>query len=170
MGCFNQKKQKGFTLIELMITILVIAVGLLGVVALIQNTMSSASSVRLNLVAAYLAQEGIELTRNIRDTNWIENIDWKEGLTGCSEGSSEGCQIDYSSNALSIYNDVFLNVDGNRFYNYDSGSESKFKRKIIVNEITENGDEYLEVKSEVFWDYREEEFSIEVIDHLYDWR
>ena len=60
MKKYSMKAEKGFTLLELMITIFVIAVGLVGIMTLIQNTLQSASIVRLNLTAAYLAQEGIE--------------------------------------------------------------------------------------------------------------
>ncbi len=164
MVFFNQKKEKGFTLVELMITIFVIAIGLIGVVTLIQNTLRSASFVKSNLIASYLAQEGVELTRNIRDVNWINREDWNEGL---SDGDYI---IDYNDNYLLSYNDIFLNIDNNEFYSYESGDESKFKRKIIINQMVDvDGNEYLEVESVVFWNYQEEEYSIKVVNHMYNW-
>jgi len=65
------------------ITVLTIAVG--GSFALIQQTMVAASLNQSKLTAYYLAQEGIELVRNIRDSNWLEQranptVLWKEGL------------------------------------------------------------------------------------------
>ncbi len=153
--------RKGFTLIELMITIFIISIGLIGIMTLIQNTLGSASFVKLNLKAAYLAQEGIELTRNVRDNNWLNQDDYKNGLSNCSAG----CQIDYKSNNLSIYNDNFLLIDNNNFYNHSSGDESKFKRKITINDKNE----YLEIISEVFWSHRGDDYSIEVVEYLYDW-
>ncbi len=164
MILFNQKKQKGFTLIELMITIFVIAIGLIGVMTLIQNTLRSASFVKLNLIASYLAQEGIELTRNVRDINWIEGENWNEGL-------SDGSYImDYNDNSLSSYSDVFLNIDNNGFYSYESGNKSKFKRRITINQMIDvDGNEYLEVESDVSWNYQEEEYSVKVVNHLYNW-
>ncbi len=164
MILFNQKKEKGFTLIELMITIFVIAIGLIGVMTLIQNTLRSASFVRLNLIASYLAQEGVELTRNIRDINWIDQKDWDEGL------SSGSYIIDYNDNSLSSYNDIFLNIDNNGFYSYENGDESKFKRRIIINEMIDvDGNKYLEVESDVFWNYHDEEYSVKVVSHMYNW-
>ncbi len=164
MILFNQKKEKGFTLIELMITIFVIAIGLIGVMTLIQNTLRSAFFVKSNLIASYLAQEGVELTRNVRDINWIDQEDWDEGL---SDGDYV---IDYNNNYLSPYNGEFLNIDNNGFYSYESGDESKFKRKIAINQMIDvDGNEYLEVESGVFWSYQEEEYSIKAVSHMYNW-
>ena len=165
MKKYSMKAEKGFTLLELMITIFVIAVGLVGIMTLIQNTLQSASIVRLNLTAAYLAQEGIELTRNIRDNNWIKGEQWETGLTHCSSGSV-GCKIQYSDDFLSIYDDSYLKVDSNGYYGYESGQESRFRRKVIIEVELD----YLEIRSEVFWEEKGETQSIEVIERLYNWR
>lgn len=162
MKKYSMKAEKGFTLLELMITIFVIAVGLVGIMTLIQNTLQSASIVRLNLTAAYLAQEGIELTRNIRDNNWIKGEQWETGLTHCFGG----CQMDYNDNSLSHYTGDFLISDNEGFYRYGIGKESRFQRKITINSVSE----YLEVKSEIFWEDQEKNRSVEVMEHLYDWR
>jgi len=161
MDKFFMKIEKGFTLIELIITIFVISVGLVGVMTLIQNTLQSASAVRSNLTASYLAQEGIELVRNIRDANWVEGEEWDKGLTHCFGG----CQMDYNDSSLFIYDGSFLISDNEGFYRYGFGKESKFQRKITINLNIE----YLEVKSEVFWEDREKNQSIEVVEHLYNW-
>ena len=153
--------QKGFTLIELMITIFIISVGLISITNLIQNTLQSASIVRLNLTAAYLAQEGIELTRNIRDTNWIQNRDWNHGLN-----CPDGCQIQYDNDSLYPYTGSFLSLNNDNFYIYGGGQVSKFQREITIEPISD----YLEVKSEIFWEDSGENQSIKAMEHLYDWR
>ncbi len=158
----TNNSQKGFTLVELMITIFVIAVGLIGIMTLIQDTLRSAAYIRLHLTSSYLAQEGIELTRNVRDNNWINQKDWDAGLKHCSTG----CVIGYNDDSLSPYNGQFLLVDSDYFYNHDSGDQSNFKRIITVND--EN--DYLEIISRVSWGYRGEELFVEAVDHLYNWR
>jgi len=71
---------KGFTLLEviLAITILTIAVG--GSFALISQTIAAVSVIQSKLIASYLVQEGMEIVKNIRDTNWLKNQPWDQNL------------------------------------------------------------------------------------------
>ncbi len=159
-----KNNKKGLTLIELMITVFVISIGLVGTMNLVQNTLRSAAIVRSNLTAAYLAQEGVELVRNIRDTNWINPAkDWNDGLL-----CPTGCQIDYQTNTFQPYYDqIFLVVDEDGFYRHGVGSGGKFKRKITT---TMTAEDYLEIESLVSWEEHGMDNSITVINHLYDWR
>ncbi len=158
MSYFSQEKQKGFTLLELMITIAVISIGMIGIFGMIQRTMQSAEDLKSRLITAYLAQEGIELVRNIRDTNWFEGKDWDDGLTGCSSS----CEISFDEPTLKLHSGDNLSIDGSGFYGKNGIHESQFKREVFI----ENTGDYLEVKVKVSW---EEEQSFEVIKHLYQW-
>lgn len=71
---------KGFTLLELLVSIVVISVGVLGAYSVAQKIFSLTFTSTNRLTAAYLAQEGIETVRNARDTNWIGGNDWRNGL------------------------------------------------------------------------------------------
>jgi prepilin-type N-terminal cleavage/methylation domain-containing protein len=75
MVSFYQKHQ-GFTLIELMIGILIFAVGMAGIFALIQTSITASSQIRHEIVAANLMREQIELVRNLRDTNVKNFLPW----------------------------------------------------------------------------------------------
>lgn len=54
-------------------------------VSLINANKTNVSS----LQAYYLAQEGLEAVRNIRDTNWLNNVDWKKGNSNLFETELE---------------------------------------------------------------------------------
>lgn len=71
-------KNRGFTLLEVVAAIFLLLVGMTGVFAVINNTIKLMASSPYKLTAAYLAQEGIEVVRNIRDTNLIMGLDWKD--------------------------------------------------------------------------------------------
>ena len=75
---FNHKK--GFTILEVLVTMLVITIGGLAAYAMVQQIVFSTFSSSYRLTAAYLAKEGIEIVRNIRDTNWLEEENWDNGL------------------------------------------------------------------------------------------
>lgn len=159
----KEKKRKfllGFTLLEVLLAISLITVGILGVFILIQRTVAFTSVSSNRLIAAYLAQEGIEIVRNIRDTNWLERENWKNGL-----GDGQW-QADYTNDqSLDVYNGSFLNIsDG--FYSYSPGFPTKFQRKITITTISTSS---FEVLVEINWQDRGNPYSFSVKEHLYNW-
>jgi len=72
---------KSFTLIEVVVAIFLVTVGTVGAFSLIQRTIAFTAISSSRLVAANLAQEGIEIVRNTRDTNWLSGNPWDQGLS-----------------------------------------------------------------------------------------
>lgn len=99
------KMNKGFTILEILITMLVVAIGGLAAYAMVQQIVFSTFSSSYRLTAAYLAKEGIEIVRNIRDTNWLQEApSWSDGISDTSE-----------SDVLSNYDrdtTISFNLDG----------------------------------------------------------
>lgn len=69
MNLMNLMNKKAFTLIEVLIAITVFSVGVLAVLNLIMNNLSTLDKVQTKITATLLAKEGIELAYNIRDSN-----------------------------------------------------------------------------------------------------
>ncbi|MBU4338645.1 prepilin-type N-terminal cleavage/methylation domain-containing protein, partial [Patescibacteria group bacterium] len=65
------KFSDGFTLIEVMAAVAVLSIGLIGGLTVITKNLSIISGGEDRIIAANLAAEGIELVRNVRDTNWL---------------------------------------------------------------------------------------------------
>jgi len=57
----------GFTLVETLVAISIFTVSILGLVAVISDGVVSTRYAKQKIAASYLAQEGIEYVRNIRD-------------------------------------------------------------------------------------------------------
>jgi prepilin-type N-terminal cleavage/methylation domain-containing protein len=185
----NKNNSRGFTLIELIISIVVLSVAVIGAYNAFTTMDILTASSTDRFVAAYLAQEGIEIVRNIRDTNWIRNDDWREGLyeEGVVDCTTNGCQADYktfgeSSTPLVAYAGQNLYIDENGFYNYASGTQTKFRRKIVIipMQTLEEKDDILRVIVTVYWDEKanmfssnpcanEADCSIEAEEYLYNW-
>ena len=68
--------QKAFTIIELMIAILVFTLGMLSAYMLVDSAMGAAINGRNEIIAANLSREQIELFKNMRDTNWLQNLEY----------------------------------------------------------------------------------------------
>jgi len=170
----KNKTKRGFSLLEVLIAIFIIIVGFSGSVALIVKTIRLSSLSVSRLRAAYLAQEGAELIRNVRDTNWLQirqgdGVDWDEGLSNHCPGS--GFIVDYTYSGqlnpdFPCYSGQFLRIDNNGFYNYSSGQVTKFQRKITINKID---DDTIGVLVEVFWKEHGENYSFSLQENLYNW-
>lgn len=74
------KKNKAFTLVEVVIAITMISVTMLAVYGLIISVMNANQRNIHNLQASYLAAEGLEAFRYMRDSNWIQNYSWDSGF------------------------------------------------------------------------------------------
>lgn len=70
------KLQKGFTLIETMIGLSILTIAIVTATSLLMGLIQSNRQITKTLQAHYLAQEGLEAVRNIRDTNWMRNRQW----------------------------------------------------------------------------------------------
>lgn len=67
---------KGFTLVEVMIGMMILTVAIVSASNLLTGIISSNRDNLTTLQAYYISQEGLEMVRNIRDTNWLHNKDW----------------------------------------------------------------------------------------------
>jgi len=155
-------KDRGFSMIEVIVALFILSLAVIGSFILIQQTLIGASANQMRLTASYLGQEGLEIVRNIRDTNWLKGQTW---TTNLGVGGSEQ-EADYLSNSLAASQNRYFNIDSNGFYTYGSGTNTKFKRKIFV---TQEAGGYLKVRVRIEWQERGKDYSLEVIDFLYNW-
>ncbi len=168
----------GFTFLETLAALFVVMVGIASFYALINQTISYTKSSSYTLMAAYLGKEGIEIVKNIRDTNFLiinyateEGPAWTDGLLGC-EG---GCQADYTSTSLQSYTDSYLKTSGtdpSRYLSYAAGTDTLFKRKITITPVgpgpAPNYD-YLNVLVEITWSEKGRDHSQVVQENLFPW-
>ncbi len=151
--------KKGFTVIEVLVALVLLTVGAGGAFALLSRTISFTSAVNGRLVATYLAQEGIEIVRNIRDTNWLEGEALNEGI---SDGD---WRVDYTEAELSNpYDDEFLKLSGG-IYQYVLGDDTTFKRNITIGNITDG----ITVDVDVTWTIKGQDYGVESSTILYNW-
>ena len=165
-------RSRGFTMIELIITIAILSFGIIGIYSAFSPIIELTYTISIKFNAAYLAQEGLEIVRNIRDNNFINNATWSAGLLSCASG----CQADYKTltavetavNQLQAYNpNNFLRLNADGFYSYDSGINTIVKRKITITQpsFADN----LKVDVSVMWDYNGKSFSFQTEEYIYNW-
>jgi len=155
--------ERGFTLLEVIISIFILTVGTLTIVGLIADSLAVVGASKKIAIGTSLAQEGIEVVRNIRDTNWIEDGAYDDGL----DIDDDYC-VNYDSTALISCGSFDLFWDEiNLNYSHSAGSSTGFSRTISILASTDSdGVDYIRVQSVVSWDTAQ----TTVETHLYDWK
>ncbi len=172
------KHNNGFTLIEVVAAVSLVTIGSLGVFSLIERALINSTSSLYRLTAIYLAQEGIEIVKNIRDSNWIIGLGaWDDsincGILPC-EYEADHTNISF----LDVYFEPgnFLNIEtdpvlGKKFFQYSSdGMETRFKRKITVSNCFPVSSACLNVSVLVSWHAKGKSNQIIIQENLYNYR
>lgn len=169
---FIIKNKKGFSLIEVLAVLFVVSLGMVGVVSLIIQNIQVQSINKNNFIAYNLAQEGIELIRRSRDSQWREgrNIEaaLMPGLRYRIDYRQDDPEVISNTSEAKIY--LF-----NNFYINSTGAESPlietpFSREIFIDKLNSYDGNPLQVRSVVSWLDRGKPHSYELRTLLFDWR
>lgn len=156
---------KGFTLIETIVAIGLISLVSVSVMSAVSLSLTSAAKIKNDLIAAGLAQEGLEIVRSIRDRDWHLGSSFGASLANGSY------LVDWDSQSLLSFSDTFLKKDSNGLYGYQLGQDTIFKRKIIIENSAQNPATIEKVaKVEVSWDEKSEPKTIQAELRLFNWK
>ncbi|PIZ76582.1 hypothetical protein COY06_01790 [Candidatus Peregrinibacteria bacterium CG_4_10_14_0_2_um_filter_41_8] len=94
-------KRKGFSLLEVIFALAIITITFVAVASLVSRNLQSNLLNQSYITANYLNSEAVEIVRNMRDSNWLQNFSfnansdrlWGESLWPRG-GSSSIVQID----------------------------------------------------------------------------
>lgn len=180
-----KQKNKGFTLVETLMAISIFVFAVLGLSIISAGSVSNINFVRNRLVAQYLAEEGIELTRNIRDTQTITDpsggwVTFKGILDSGMCTTDDGCNIDPEQAITSASGIVACNQSptscvikmngSNGYYGANiTDTDTIFKRQIIVDTSSFSGEEF-SVTSIVTWNDGVNSKSITMVENIYNWK
>jgi type II secretory pathway pseudopilin PulG len=168
----NKKNTEGGQImIEAIVALSIIAIGIIGVFTLTSRSISLNRVTADRYVAVNLANEGIELVKNLIDRNIMEYLKKEWNSIPGFDGTGD-YEIDYNDTELSSVggDPLCFNPDSSGYYRYceqDGDKETSFQRIIT---ITEKDDKYkhIEVVSKVYWESRGAIYDFSVKDDFYD--
>lgn len=189
-----RKFKKGFGILEVLISSVIIMIILGALVFIGRSAMANSEYIQERAQAIYLAQEGLELVRQIRDTNWIDgtNTAWdsmkcNSTITGF-EANPIAAGNNYELAYISSIKRYCLNTPS-ELSEIDIAQGSaisavKYKRKIILergdnllpeNPLDQSTKVYsninaMKVTAEVTWLFNGAEKNITVSEMLTNWR
>jgi len=156
----EKHKLKGYSFIEGIFATLIVTIGMIAVIQLVSSSLLVLYNSRNQTMATFLAQEGAEIVRNVRDNNWAANrstFDSSDFPTVSKSGNNNSCRVDYGSTDVlncSSGSNKILQINSNGIYLYDGGSpDSQFRRQIMIEYDTGHNDtaNNATVTSEVTW-------------------
>lgn len=177
----HHHSQSGFTLVETLVAVLIFSMSLAGLATIASRGVAGARSSANEIIAQYLAQEGVEMVRYLRDSNYMAAREsgaatWDAGFSECV-GDDIQCTIGFAEPGNGF---VDLNVcpgscpalqkttdnEGGR-YQYASGEETDFTRIIELRNV---GDQQIEISSRVEWQQGSVPRSTEVAEIITHWQ
>ncbi|HLN19226.1 MAG TPA: hypothetical protein VK255_03610 [Patescibacteria group bacterium] len=146
------KIKKGFYMIEAIIALFLISTGLLVAVDLMTSVSINTTRDRDNIIAAMLAQEGLEIVRNVRDNNFaIGDTAFANGFPAASSDNCRVSNIATTSVGITCDGSYVINLTGAKLYASAAGDSTKFQRRISIRYITIGATDYAKVTSVVTW-------------------
>ncbi len=157
-------KNSGFTLVETLVSLFVLSMAITATFAIISFNLSNATFIKNNFIASGLAQEGAELVRNLRDTDWFQGKPFGY-LGGASVANGVYC-IQWNSTQLITPCANPLKKDASGLYSYDAGQNTIFTRTVTVTPVSATE---LRIKIDVTWPDHSGTKAISAEEHLFDW-
>ena len=166
--------ESGFTLIEVLITIVVLAVGIVGCLAFMTNILQNSQLLENQGLAQHIMQEGLEAVVNERNKNFLErsnedaeeikvdptkavsyNKDLADGYYCISYTPTNPSGIvNVTGRSLTSTNSsgckIYIDKTHQIYHTNNTGVGVEFTRKIQVQE--DSSDEFITVTSTVEWD------------------
>lgn len=169
----NEKNtERGQIMVEAIVALSIITIGIMGVFTLTSRSISLNRVTADRYVAVNLANEGIELVKNLIDRQIPTLNDAWNDILGLVANHYE-YEIDYNDESLVVarYRFLFFDSKGAGYYRYKQrdvfpeDKETNFKRIITIKEKT---NEHIEVVSMVTWESRGGSYDFSVKDDFYN--
>ena len=123
----------GFSLIEVLVAMLVLSMGFAAVFSLMTINIRSSENAKNQIIASQLAQEGLELVRNLRDNGSLD-ASYPDSAACTPASKCIDLRIDKDDTVLNtstaLSKLLYLN---NNFYTHTAGTATKFFRKIDLS-------------------------------------
>ncbi len=178
-------RSRGFTLIETMVAVTILTFAVVGPMTVASRAIVATQIARSQLTANYLAQEGIEYIRAMRDNEYLDarlngGDAWTDFLTFIAQcKGAYACTLDpgptvtigvgsgLSLAPCPVGNCARLYLDTNGYNQQNNGTKTQFTRFVQTTSISTTDEK---IVSTVSWDFHGATYTVTVTNHLTPWQ
>ena len=162
---YIQKTHQAFTLLEMLFAVIIFSFALVSLIGITGKGVVATITAKNQLTAQYLAEELIEVARNVRDSNYVTGTAaWDTGIVECTE--SEPCGVDYLGKpTLTKGRETLFENEG---VFGPTGNPSPFSRELYFKSIGTGSQG--ELVSTVYWQEKGVERKFELKTYIADWQ
>jgi len=155
----KNRKNTGFTLVEVLVALFIFSLTVTAMMAVFASGLSSINVAKKKMVAEYLAQEGIELVRNIRDTYALSETTSGAGWTSfLNELGNSDCD------EICSFNDTLISSSTIGILNSGAITSAGFTRYVRKVEMSANE---VKIFSTVSWNNGAK--TVTFSENLFNW-
>ncbi len=175
INLFKKMRVSGFTLVETLVALSILLIAVVAPISRIEDSLHKMYYVRDEAIAVNLAQEGIDIARQVRDTNMIQNVLWTQNL---SDGTytadvykfitAPATPSGYLIPCAGCDQKVYLDPVSALYRQGTVATQTQFSRNIVVSSAGLQSYER-SVTSTVTWKTGGTNGSIVIKEYIYDW-
>lgn len=140
------KNNSGFTLIEMVIVVVFVSMTFIAIYQLFASTVKQDTESRYEIIASNLAQEGVEMIRNMRDENELDGLDINDSINDpcypyADSNGKVHCYISSSYNKICTV--------GGKYANSNCAPPYTFTRECRRTNVS--GNEEIRIECTVGW-------------------
>ena len=166
----------GFTVVEVLVALTIFSFAIVGLVTVSAGGLANTSISKNTLTANYLAQEGIELVRNLRDSDVLlySSAGWNPFINSLNAGqcnTSTGCNIDPLSLTISACssNGCSIPFDPATGYYGQGPGNSIFTRVIKIGASMKSNGSEIPITSIVTWPQGLTTKTVALTENIFNW-
>jgi len=189
----HTQKQSGFTLLEMLFAVIIFSFALVSLMIIAGRGVIAASTARAQLTAQYLAEELVEVARNMRDENYLTKFNPPgqpslDVLAPLILECQNGCDIIYTFDAQGVpprpqlrscgagvggntsegqCNELFENEGVFSTDSDQGGTQTTFRRELVVKEA---GEDQVILEATVRWKQKALDRTYVLKTALTDWQ
>lgn len=132
----SQLSKKGFSLIEVLATLLILSIGIASVSFLMTSNIRNSKNSKNQIIASMLAQESIELVRNLRDNGMLNDNASGHYDYHSSATSANNLKIDMTLLFFNTNGDGRLYLNADNFYTHNVASAGTKFFRVLSMDVT----------------------------------
>lgn len=164
----RQHTQSGFTIVETLVAITILMIAIAGPLSIASKSLNAALVARNQLIASYLAQESMEVIKNIRDNSLANGQPFLAGFTAGSCTSGQPCNASAVDSPKIVSGAASLNRNTSNQYTRGAGTYTGFTRRFYLTQVQVPPFEEYRVTVEVDWNEGTVPYQVRVTSALAD--